>query len=80
VADVGPQHAPKAISESGIRYSHFRLGARAETSWNAPAAISESPGARLRPVFDLGEQRGLNPYTAMRDLLFVRLSFPDERA
>jgi hypothetical protein len=26
VADVGPQHAPKAISESGIRYSHFRLG------------------------------------------------------
>jgi hypothetical protein len=34
---------PNAISESWIRNLHLRLGVGAETSQNAPAAISESP-------------------------------------
>jgi hypothetical protein len=33
----------KVISESWIRYLHFRAGLGAETSQNAPAAVSESP-------------------------------------
>src|SRR5882724_8657885 len=37
------------------------------------------PFRRLRPEFDLGQQRRLNPYPSVRDLLAVRLGFADQR-